>query len=165
MEFEELYEKYFARVHNYIRYRVISLDAADDIVSSVFEKVLDGYADFDPARAPVEAWLFAIARNTLNDYFRRRKVRGWFSISDKEENIASGESVEREALKNEDGARVLGALARLSDQERELIAMRFTFNMSVRAIAAETGLSESNVGVIFFRAMKKLKELVGPENI
>lgn len=165
MEFEELYERYFARVHNYIRYRVISLDAADDIVSAVFEKVLDKYGSFDPAKANIEVWLFTIARNTLNDHFRRRKVRGWLSISDREEDIPSGETPEEEARRNEDCGRVLKAMSGLADQEREIVALRFTLGMGNNDIAALTGLSESNVGVIIFRALKKLKGILGPETI
>ncbi len=165
MGFEELYDKYFARIYNYIRYRVIGRDAADDLVSAVFEKVLDKYESFDPGRYGLEPWLFAIARNTLNDYFRRRKVRGWFTITDREENIASADNVEGEAQRGEENAMLMGALAKLSEQERELIAMKFTLDRTNREIAAETGLGESNVAVILFRAMKKLKEILGPEGL
>ena len=134
-------------------------------MSAVFEKVLDKYDSFDPARHGLEPWLFAIARNTLNDHFRRRKVRGWFTITDREESIASSQSVEGEALRTEENALLLAALAQLSEEERELIAMKFTLGMTNRDIAGETGLGESNVGVILFRAMKKLKELLGSEII
>jgi len=165
MGFEEVYDKYFARIYNYIRYRVLDRGAADDLVSAVFEKVLDNFDSFDPAKAPLEPWLFAIARNTLNDHFRRRRVRGWFSITDREENIASGESVEGTAQRNEENARLLEALGGLSETERELIAMKFTLGLTNRDIAAQAGLGESNVGVILFRAMGKLREKLGPETI
>ncbi len=165
MGFEEVYDKYFARIYNYIRYRVLDRGAADDLVSAVFEKVLDKFGSFDPARAPLEPWLFAIARNTLNDYFRRRRVRGWLSLTDREENIASGESVEGTAQRNEENARLLAALGELSETERELIAMKFTLDLTNRDIAAQAGLGESNVGVILFRAMGKLRTKLGPETL
>jgi RNA polymerase sigma-70 factor (ECF subfamily) len=165
MSFADVYDKYFQRIYNYIRYRVIERDAADDLVSAVFEKVLDKFDSFDPSRAPLEPWLFAIARNTLNDHFRRRKIRGWFSITDREENIASAESVEGAAQRHEADALLLAAVAKLEDQERELIAMKFTLGLNNREIAGQTGLGESNVGVILFRAMKKLRGILGPESI
>ena len=165
MSFEELYDKYYARIYNYLRYRLIDRGAADDLVSVVFEKVLHKYDSFDPARYGLEPWLFAIARNTLNDYFRRRKVRGWFTISGREEDIAGAGSAEDAAERSEENAMLLAALARLTEQERELIAMKFTLEMTNRDIAAETGLGESNVAVILFRAMKKLRELLGPESL
>lgn len=165
MGFEEVYDKYFARIYNYIRYRVLDRGAADDLVSAVFEKVLDNFDSFDPAKAPLEPWLFAIARNTLNDHFRRRRVRGWFSITDREESIASGESVEGAAQRSEENARLLAALGGLSETERELIAMKFTLGLTNRDIAAQAGLGESHVGVILFRAMGKLREKLGSETL
>ncbi|MEI7529548.1 MAG: sigma-70 family RNA polymerase sigma factor [Elusimicrobiota bacterium] len=165
MSFEELYDKYFSRVYNYIRYRVIAPDMADDIVSLVFEKVLDKYAAFDPAKANIEVWLFTIARNTLMDHYRRAKIRGCLSISDMEETIQSPESVEKEVETKDLGERVLKAVARLSDKEREIIVLKFTMDMTNRDIAETMGLSESNIGVILFRAMKQLKELMRTEAI
>ena len=165
MGFEEVYDKYFARIYNYIRYRVLARDAADDLVSAVFEKVLDNFDSFDPGKAPLEPWLYAIARNTLNDYYRRRKVRGWLSITDHEETLASSESVERSAERGEENARLLAALAELSEQERELIAMKFTLDQTNREIAAQTGLGESHVGVLLFRAMGKLRGRLGAEGV
>lgn len=164
MGFEEVYDKYFPRIYNYIRYRVLERGAADDLVSAVFEKVLDKFDGFDQA-SPLEPWLFAIARNTLNDHFRRRKVRGWFSITDREESIASAESVERSAERGEENARLLAALAGLGEQERELIAMKFQLELTNRDIAAQTGLGESHVGVILFRAMGKLRDKLGAEGL
>ncbi|OGR77100.1 MAG: hypothetical protein A2X32_07415 [Elusimicrobia bacterium GWC2_64_44] len=164
MGFEELYDKYFQRVYNYIRYRVLARDAADDLVSAVFEKVLDKFDAYDPDK-PVEPWLFAIARNTLNDYYRRRAVRGGLSIDGFEERLASGESVERSAEQSEANARLLAAMGGLSEAERELIAMKYALNLSGREMAEQTGLTESNVGVTLFRALGKLRDRLGPEGI
>jgi len=164
MGFEELYDKYFQRVYNYIRYRVLARDAADDLVSAVFEKVLDKFDAYDHDK-PVEPWLFAIARNTLNDYYRRRAVRGGLSIDGFEERLASGESVEGAAVRSEENALLLAAMGALSEGERELVALKYALDLSAREIAAQTGLSESNVGVTLFRAMKKLRDRLGPEGI
>ncbi len=164
MGFEELYDKYFQRVYNYVRYRVLARDAADDLVSAVFEKVLDKFGAFDRGK-PVEPWLFAIARNTLSDYYRRRAVRGGLSIDGYEERIASGESVEREAERNEENALLLAAMSGLSESERELIALKYALGLSAREMAEQTGLTESNVGVTLFRAMRKLRDRLGPEAI
>ncbi len=163
MQFEEVYDRYFDRIYNYIRYRVFARDAADDLVSEVFEKVLDKFDSFDPAVAPLEPWLYAIARNTLTDYFRRRAARGTLSITEREENISSGESVEGAALKGEENARLLAAVSQLSEAERELIAMKFSLGLNNREIAAQTGLGESNVGVTLFRAMGKLRDKLGKD--
>ncbi|HBA60312.1 MAG TPA: RNA polymerase subunit sigma-24 [Elusimicrobia bacterium] len=165
MSFEELYDKYFSRIYNYILYRVSSPDMADDIVSRVFEKILDKYDDFDPAKADIQIWLFTIARNTLMDHYRRQKIRGNFSTSGMEDLLQSPDSVEKTVEIKDLGDRVLKAMEKLSEKERDIIALKFTGEMTNRAIAQSTGLSESNIGVILFRAMKNLKGLLGPEAI
>ena len=165
MSFEELYDKYFSRIYNFILYRVLSPDMADDIVSLVFEKILDKYDAFDPAKANIEVWIFTIARNTLMDHFRRQKIRGYLSTSDMEDCIKSPESVEKTVENKDLGDRVLKAVAQLSEKERELIALKFTADMTNRAIAETTGLGESNVGVILYRAMHTLKGLLGQEGL
>jgi RNA polymerase sigma-70 factor (ECF subfamily) len=73
--------------------------------------------------------------------------------------------VEGAAQRHETDALLLAALARLDEQERELIAMKFTLGLTNRDIAAQAGLGESNVGVILFRAMRKLRDILGPESV
>ena len=58
---------------------------------------------------------------------------------------------------DESRGELLGALAALGERERELLALRFGAGMTNRAIAEQTGLGESNVGVTLHRALKKLK--------
>jgi RNA polymerase sigma-70 factor (ECF subfamily) len=58
---------------------------------------------------------------------------------------------------------LLVALHQLSERERDLIALKFTSGLTNRRIAAMTNLSESNVGVILYRTMQKLKTLLDPQ--
>ncbi|MFQ6101808.1 MAG: sigma-70 family RNA polymerase sigma factor [Anaerolineae bacterium] len=71
--FAAIYDHYFPRVYNYVRYRVRDAQTADDITAQVFERALTHIGTFNPERAPFAAWLFGIARNAVNDHFRARK--------------------------------------------------------------------------------------------
>lgn len=157
-DFAAIYDRFFARVYNYVRYRVAGPQAADDITSRVFEKALGGFESFDPKRAPLEAWLFAIARNAVSDHFRSRKLRGWLPLdlfSDRPDPAPGSE----ELLAADEARRgVLEALQELDEREREIIALKFGAEMTNRAIAAQSGLGESNVAVILHRAVKKLSD-------
>ena len=92
-------------------------------------------------------------------------MRVGLSLDGFEESIASGESVERAAERGEENAQLLAAMSGLSEAERELVAMKYALDLSAREIAAQTGLTESNVGVTLFRAMKKLRDRLGLEVI
>ena len=70
---------------------------------------------------------------------------------------------EEVAIRDETRAELLAAVARMSDRERDLIALKFAAGLTNRRIAKLTGLNESNVGVILYRAMRRLRaELLAP---
>lgn len=71
--FAAIYDHYFPRVYNYVRYRVRDTETADDVTAQVFERALVCIGSYRPERAPFAAWLFAIVRNAVNDYLRAQK--------------------------------------------------------------------------------------------
>lgn len=162
MEFARLYDLYFARVYNYVRYRVEDAATADDVVSGVFERILGKMAAYRPERGPLDAWVFGVARNGVNDHFRSRRWRAWLPL----DLLPEPESREPEApalLEEEESRRALAqALRGLDDRERDLLGLRFGTGITNREIASMTGLTESNVGVILHRAIKKLQVELEP---
>ena len=68
--FDELYEHFFPKIYNLIYVRVKNAATADDIVSDVFEKMVEHLAEFDCTKASFATWLSRIAMRTLTDYYR-----------------------------------------------------------------------------------------------
>jgi RNA polymerase sigma factor (sigma-70 family) len=156
-EFGLLYEAYFPRVYNYIRYRIIDPATTDDLTSSTFHKALDKLSTFDPSRAAFPAWLFAIARNTINDHLRALRRRRWVSLFWAGERASDRPDPELEMIQDEDRRRLLAAVAELPERERDILGLKFGARHTNRAIAELTGLGESNVGVIIHRALGRLR--------
>lgn len=158
--FAAIYDHYFPRVYNYIRYRVGDSETTDDLTSTVFERTLANIRTYDPARAPFAAWLFAIARNVVNDHLRAQRRR--MLLHGRSTADASGLSTEARPedslVGKETYQELLGALNQISERERNLIGLKFGAGLSNRHIARITGLSESNVAVIVFRAIRKLRK-------
>lgn len=155
--FAAIYDHYFSRVYNYVRYRVRDAQTADDVTAQVFERALVNIGKFRPERAPFAAWLFAIARNGVNDHFRAQKRRRWLSLEALRDRTSAEPRPEEVAIHNETRAELLAALARLGNRERDLIALKFGAGLTNRRIAEVTSLSESNVGVILYRAVRRLR--------
>ena len=63
--FAELYQRYYTRVYNYMRYRSDDPATAEDLTAQLFERLLERIGDYDPQRGPFGAWVFAIARNLV----------------------------------------------------------------------------------------------------
>lgn len=164
--FEHAYEKYFSSIYNYVRYRIWDPTVTDDLTAITFHKALDRFPTFDPSRAAFSTWLFAIARNTVNDHLRakrRRKIPlfGWWLDRTAEE--PDPESI---LMVHEQRDQLLAAMALLSERERDFLGLKYAGGKTNRAIAELTGQSESNVGVIVHRAIGKLRRrLVAGEDV
>ena len=162
--FAELYDHYFPRIYRYALYRLQDAQAADDITAQVFEKTLANIDRYRPARGSFGAWIFAIARNTINKHLRARKVRRWVSLDAvTHQPIENSLSVEEIVVRNERLARLMPLIKELDDRERELLALKFGAGLTNRRIAQLTGLTESNVGVILYRTLHHLREQLREE--
>lgn len=66
--FAQVFNLYYKRIFNYTYYRINVKDDAEDLTSQIFQKVISKINTFNKDKAEFEIWLFAIARNTVNDY-------------------------------------------------------------------------------------------------
>ena len=161
MDFEQFYNTYFNRVFAYIRSRSSSAQHAEEAASIVWQKVYKNFDSYDSAKGLPEQWLFTTARNTLNSLFRYYKIRSFISLEFLEEMFSSGEKDTLSKMQgDEDCALLFKALAQLSKQEKDLVALKYYSGLNNREIAKMTGLGESNVGTILNRCTGKLRELL-----
>jgi len=127
---------------------------AQDLTSNVFEKAWRTRANFKGGSST--AWLYRIARTTLIDYWRKKKD---VQMNDEEaaaivsDNAALDESLDLEMRLQE----MERAVARLPRQMEQVVRLRFIEGYSARETAARSGLSEANVRVVQYRALKKLR--------
>jgi len=163
--FKEIYERHYKRVYNYISYRINNHHDTADLVSQVFERVIQKYSTYDPKRSAFEAWLMTIARNTVTDYLRKQKRA--FNISlDSVIDFISGRSQPEEIIVvNESNASLVKALAKLNEKERNVVALKFAAELKNTDIAKVMGISDSSVGVILFRSLKKLRKELEKEGV
>jgi len=158
--FVELYNAYFPRVYNYVHYRVSNFHDADDLTSQIFTKIFTKFKYYRPEKAPFSVWIFSIARNTLTDYYRTRERNSYTSLEETAELADISLSLDDYVSSKEMQRHLYRALAALSEREREIIALKFWSGCTNRNIAKMTGISESNTGVILFRAMRRLRQIL-----
>jgi RNA polymerase sigma-70 factor (ECF subfamily) len=153
-----LYDRYFSRVYTYMRYRSPDVYTADDLTAQTFEQALAKIDSYDSQKAPFAAWLFAIARNLVNDNLRRGRRIKWLPLDGLERLPLRGDSPEKQAELAEEQQHLLSALKTLSSEQVDLLALKFAAEMTNREIARLSGMSEQNVGVILHRSIKKLRK-------
>ncbi len=163
-DFAYIFETYYKRVYNYIYYRINSHHGAEDLTSKIFEKVMTRIDTYNSEKAPFEVWLFSIVKNVVNDYFRDLKRNRIFSIDSVKEVVSSKKSPEDIIESEETNEELLRALKVLNVRERNMIALKFGANLKNVEVAEILNLTESNVGVILYRAMKRLKKELEKED-
>lgn len=153
-QFESLYASNKPLIYRFMFWRTKDEMLAEDLTSSVFEKAWRTRASF--AGGSAKAWLYRIAHTTLIDYWRKKK-----EVSDDDAIAAavSDEAALDEALDQDMAAAELrDALAKLPKEMRQIVQARFIDGLSARDTAHRFGISEANVRVIQYRALKKLRD-------
>lgn len=156
-EFADIFELYYKRLYNYTYYRVNSQEMAEDLTSNIFEKIMTKINTYKNEKAKFEVWVFTIARNTINDHFRKQKKHKIISIDSILDLVSKDKGPEEIIINKEQNNKLLNALNILDHNERNIIAYKFGADLKNIEIAKILNISESNVGVKLHRIMKKLK--------
>ena len=151
-EFERLYAAEAAGLFSFLAYRTGDRALAEDLLAEAFERALRARGRFDRRRASEKTWLYAIALNCLRDHARRagaeaRALERAGTPAEGADPLASVEA--RDQLGR--------ALATLTAEEREAIALRFGADMTVPEIAKVLGEPLTTVEGRVYRALRKLR--------
>lgn len=156
--FAGLYEQYLPKVYRYVSYRITDTHTAEDLTSAVFEKALTKFNSYKADKAAFSTWIFTIARNTLTDHFRANQSHKTVLMEDPAAEAEPNSRPEEESEKEEELQALRTCVARLSKSEQEIISLKFGAEMTNRQIAGMLSLSESNIGIIVYRAVRKLRD-------
>jgi RNA polymerase sigma-70 factor (ECF subfamily) len=154
-DWDQVYTEQLPRVLNFFRYRLGDVADAEDLTARTFEKAWRARHGYRRDVAGFATWLLTIARNVAIDHVRARRRYEPLDVAAAVPSL--DDTPEQQAVQHSDGQRLAALLATLSPRERELIALKYGGEMTNRAIARATGLSESNVGTILHRAVESLR--------
>lgn len=152
---EDLFRTYARGIGGYVMARVGDAELAEAITSRVFMIVVRSVGQ---CKGSPVAWLWSIVRSELARHFRDRKHHAPLH-----ESLPDGAAEPLEQLADREmQERTRDALQRLSEDTQQLIYMKFFQGMANKDIAAATGLTASNVGVLIHRALKQLRSYLEP---
>jgi RNA polymerase sigma-70 factor (ECF subfamily) len=147
-----LYRAYGGELLGFAQRSLGDRGAAEEIVQEVFLRAWRHAGRYDAELATVRTWLYRIARNAIIDARRRASVRPVSATHDAAEQDAGG-SIEQAML----GWQVAAALERLTPEHRQMIRMAQFRGLSMREIAAETGLPVGTVKSRTWYALRSLR--------
>jgi RNA polymerase sigma-70 factor, ECF subfamily len=153
-DWEAVYAEQLPRVYNFFRYRFGNTADIEDLTARTFEKAWRARHRYRRDVASFNTWIMSIARNVGTDHLRAR--RPWVPL-DEAVTVAAAGTPEDQATRASDAERLSELLEQLTSRDRELIALKYGAGLTNRAIARASGLSESNVGTILYRAVQTLR--------
>lgn len=159
-EFEQLYAAEAQGLFAFLVYRTGDRGLAEDLMADAFERALRARRRFDRRRGSAKTWLYAIALNALRDHARRTAAEGRALEQVRAGHGEDAEDPRLTALEERDA--VLGALATLSAEEREAIALRFGADLTVPEIARALGEPLQRVEGRVYRGLRKLRDRLEP---
>lgn len=156
--FKPLYEKYFKRIFLFVHRRIGDRDITGDVTSQIFLKALINIKKFEFRGLPFSAWLFRIALNECNNYFRKSKRERLVSL----DSVTVNELFEDLTADNrlEDLQRRLPMMLRqLPAGELQLIELRYFEQRSFREVGDILGITETYAKVRVYRTLDKMKKM------
>jgi RNA polymerase sigma-70 factor, ECF subfamily len=167
--FIEAYDLYADDIYRFVFFKIGHDEEAKDLTSAVFLKVWN-YAQsrgLDESKS-LRAFIYKTARNLIIDHYRQlRETEA--RLDDKEKVLEEMLIDEKQDLKKQseilsDMEMVREGLAKLKDEYREIILLRFVDELSFAEISEVTGKAAGNVRVLTFRALQALKEILEEKN-
>ena len=156
--FGAIYEEYFDRVYRYILVRVGTRADAEDLTEQVFLKALESIGSFTWRGAPFGAWLFRIAQNLVID-FQRRKARRQTTPLEDWESVATDDP-ERDVELKMDLEELVAAVGKLTEAQRQVVALRFAGGLSIAETAGVVGKSEGAIKALQHSALASLRRIL-----
>lgn len=159
--FGKLYDRYSQAIYRFIVFRVSSREDANDLTSEVFLKIWQYIVAGDKNIENFKALLYRMAGNLVIDYYRQsgREVQaldeaGWNKIIDETYNL-------EDQIRNKEDSRLIRlAMEKLTQDERELLVMRYIDDLEVKEIGKILDKTTGAVRVALHRAIKALKEII-----
>jgi RNA polymerase sigma-70 factor (ECF subfamily) len=155
--FAVLYERYYDRVYRYCYHRLGHTADAEDITGLIFMKALEALPSYQSRSHGFAPWLFRIARNAVIDQYRRRRSQG--TLDELEQQAGDSDPVQ-DVLGSEQREELSYLLHHLSDDQREVVLMRYAADLTFGEIAGIMNRNEPAVRMLLHRGLRKLKAVM-----
>ena len=163
--FGDLYERYLEPIYQYVLYRLSSVEEAEDLTETIFLKAWENIRTKGNADQieNVRAWLYRIAHNLAVDYHRKKRPVSMDMHEQIDLTDQSAPSAEETVQARLSDHNLQTAVKALDEQSREIIVLRFFNGLSHAEVAGVLDLNEGHIRVLQYRALSRLKGILGEE--
>ena len=168
--FSVLFDTYYTQIFSYLFHRVADFEIARDITSETFLRAFLNISAFKWKGVSFSYWLFRIANNEMNQYFRKSKYSftsldllvessGW-DAADPKTTVEEKMAMEKELQKHADYLIIQKKLRMLPLAYQEVIALRYFEQKSIKEVAMILNKREGTIKSLLSRGIEKLREMI-----
>ena len=159
----ELYRRHANAIFRYVYYRVGDQAVAEELTGDVFVRALEALPSYQDTGRPFEAWLYRIAHARVVDHYRRQSRR---NVEPLGEGLAADEETNPHQLAafRDESRQAWEAVRRLTDDQQQVISLRFIAGYSTAEVAGILGKTEGAVKALQHRALASLRRLLETES-
>ena len=156
----QIYDRFVDKIYRYVYHRVGSAGVAEDITGQVFMRMLEAIKAGRPWQTSFSGWLYRIAHNLVVDHYRRRSRASFVDIDEAAPIHAPGGDPIQAAEMQLNRARLHAALTSLTDEQAQVITLRFLEELSIAETAEVMGKTEGAIKALQYRAILALKKVL-----
>jgi RNA polymerase sigma-70 factor (ECF subfamily) len=154
----ELYHRHVDAIYRYVYTRVRNEAVAEDLTAQVFLSMLKGLSGYTPSDKPFLAWLYRIACARTVDYWRKQQRRQEVTLD--ETWPANDPQPDQLVDMETDWVTAIDLLAQLTDDQQDVIILRFIGEMSLAEVAEILGKSVGAIKALQHRALASMSRLL-----
>jgi len=162
--FAALYEQHQPVIYTYVFYRVGSTPLAEDLTAEVFVRMVEKIRTFRGGDRPLLAWLYTIAGNLVVDHYRRSGRIEWQPLAGRPEIQAGTPDLDQVVEARLDNQALVAAMQHLTEEQRQVILLKFFGQRSNDETAAVLGKSAGAIKSLQHRALAALGRLLPGSN-
>ena len=152
----EVHNKYYDSIYRYIAFRVNDSQTAEDLTSEVFLRLLSALRDHTAPQNTLRGWLYGVASRVLKEHYRRKKRD---SSTFLHEDIPSAEqSLDQQVSKILRDENLLAVIRSLTEDQQNVLALRFGFGMPIQEVAQTMSKSEGSIKMLQARAIAAISQ-------
>ena len=156
----QIHQTYYPKVYRYIYSRVNEMRLAEDLTSDVFTRLLSALREKTAPQNSLRGWLFGVASRVVSDYYRQQKRATEVELSDMlPDGRSSLEDTVSQKLRDN---QLRAAMQELTEEQQNVLALRFGFDMRIQEVAHLLGKSEGAVKQLQLRAIATLSKRLSP---
>lgn len=152
----EIYRILLPKIFRFVWYEVRDKQTAEDLTQVTFLRLWKAINSYDTEKGSFSSFTFAIARNLIIDWQRKKRTVSLEAIGEVEER----DDIVEKLIQHDTVDGVRQALATLPDEDRQLVVLRYFEEVPYEEIAKIVGKQEGAVRVKLHRILRQLKKLL-----